>query len=287
MIQALLTGVLIGAFYSQMSVGLNVVWGIGDIVNVAHATLVVLAAYFGYFLLSLYKIGPIESLLLGPIIFFALGIGLYYVLIIRGRVREHLGTLIVFYGLGIVIENLLLIYTNGGNYVELQANFTNFVLHLDGYFFPAVYLIGLAVVCVMVPLLSIFLHYTQVGRAIRAFGEDKMGATYTGVNLNRVSMLTMGIGTATAAPAGWVLSLLYPFNPTTDLTLLNLIIAIVVLGGLGSVVGTVLAGLAIGVIQTLTATFFQSTWLPAISFGILLTILLFRPQGFLGHVVDS
>lgn len=261
---------------------MSLIWGVADIVNVAMPTFTVLGAYSVFWMTSM-KINPILVLAVNVGIFFFLGVAVHGGLVVSRRMTEPLSILLLFYGLSIALENIMLLEW-GPDYRTMTTSYSNLSITIvGGYRLPDVLLISFVLSVAVFPILEVFLRRTRLGRAIRASGEDKLAATLMGIDVQRTDMVSSGISAVLAFSAGIILVQLYPFYPTMDIFWLSLILPIVVLGGTGSLLGTLVGGLAIGELQAFTSTYLQSTWLNAITFGVLLIVLVVRPSGLLGR----
>lgn len=286
LLQAILIGLLNGGFYGLMSSGMSLLWGIADVPNVAMITYIVLAAYFISLLSTMLGLNLVIALLINIGIFFCLGLLTHWFFVVWRKVTEHTALLLIFYGFSIALENTILIVF-GADYRFITTNFTNSTISIMEYVIPAVLLMSFIISVIIFPLLQLFLRFTRLGRAIRACGEDKSAAMLMGIDVQRVDAMTSGISAILAVVAGFILSMLYPFYPTMDTLWVNVIFPTVVLGGAGSLAGTLIAGIIVGTVQSLTTTYFQSSWLTAITFGMLLIVLLVRPKGFFGHLTEG
>ena len=281
-VQAIILGVLTGGVYALMASGLTLVFGIMKVINVAQGALVILAAYLSYTLFSRFHIDPFVSIVLLTPAMFVLGVAVQLVFIrsLRQKEGEEL-SLLVTWALALGIEGLLSVaYTT--TYRATNPGYANTTWTIAGYHVSAVRVYAFAASVGILALLSLLLTRTRLGRSIRATVQNPVSARLLGVEAGRVSAIGFGLGTSTAAAAGAVYGVLYPFNPGSHYDLISRLLSIVVLGGLGSLGGAVAAALVMGVCESVVAVEFSPTWASFSFFVILIAILLVRPRGFFG-----
>lgn len=281
-VQAIILGLLTGGVYALMASGLTLVFGIMKVINVAQGALVILAAYLSYTLFSRFHIDPFVSIVLLAPAMFVLGVAVQLVFIrsLRQKEGEEL-SLLVTWALALGIEGLLSVaYTT--TYRATNPGYANTTWTIAGYHVSAVRVYAFAASVGILALLSLLLTRTRLGRSIRATVQNPVSARLLGVEAGRVSAIGFGLGTSTAAAAGAVYGVLYPFNPGSHYDLISRLLSIVVLGGLGSLVGAAAAALVMGVCESVVAVEFSPTWASFSFFVILIAILLVRPRGFFG-----
>jgi len=281
-VQACILGVLTGGVYALMASGLTLVFGVMRVINVAQGALVILSAYLSWALFTHFQVDPFLSVLIVAPLIFALGVGVQLVFIrsLRSEQAEEL-SLLITWALALGIEGVLgAVYET--TYRATNTSYANSAWTIFGYQVSVVraYAFGLCVAVLV--LLYLLLARTRFGRSVRATVQNPSSALLLGVNADRVRALAFGIGVSTAAAAGAVYGVLYPFNPGSHYDLISRLLSIVVLGGLGSVAGAVVAALMMGVVEAVVAVEISPVWSSFSYFVVLVAILLLRPQGFFG-----
>ena len=281
-VQALILGLLIGGVYALMASGLTLVFGIMKVINVAQGALVILAAYLSYALFSHLHIDPFLSILLVTPAMFALGVAVQLVFVrsLRGPDAPEL-SLLVTWALALGIEGVLSVVFKT-TYRATNPSYADRSWDVFGYQVSVVRAFAFVASAILLGLLSLLLTRSRFGRAVRATVQNPTAATLLGVDANRVQTLSFGLGVSLAAAAGAVYGVIYPFNPGSHYDLISRLLSIVVLGGLGSLGGAVVASLAMGVIEAIVAVEVSPTWAAFSFFVVLLTFLLLRPQGIFG-----
>jgi branched-chain amino acid transport system permease protein len=284
LINALIAGILLGGFYTAVTLGISIAFGILDIVNIAHPAFIILGSYVTYILASSTGIDPIVVSILMLPAFFALGAAVYQVYYVSfERIgREALAGLAFFFGL-LFITEVTLILVFGVDYLYVQAPYIGPSWHIGFADFPLRMLIPCVVALLMFVALQIYLSQTFTGRAISAVSQDQLALRLMAASPTRIKRIAFGISIATASIAGALLIVIQPVEPSVGREYIGRVFAICVLGGLGSLSGTVIGAMLLGVLESLTATFYGPSWAPAVSFGVLLLTLAFRPTGLLGR----
>lgn len=283
-LNAIIAGLLLGGFYAAVTVGITMSFGMLDVVNIAHPGFILIGSYAAYILSQHFGIDPIVCVLALSPLFYALGLGIYkiYYAAFESRGQESLRGLAFFFGLLFITEvSLLLVY--GVDYRFVQTAYIGPTLEFGFIGIPLRMLIPFLVSAALVIALHVLLRYTFFGRAIMAVAQDRLALQLMGANPTRIKEHAFGISIATAAIAGGCLIIIQPVEPSIGRDYIGRVFAICVLGGMGSVPGTVIAALALGVVESFTATFFGPSWSPAIAFGVLLLTLAWRPSGLLGR----
>jgi branched-chain amino acid transport system permease protein len=284
LINAIIAGVLLGGFYAAVTVGVSISFGILDIVNIAHPAFVILGSYIAYIINQRLGVDPILTALLVLPAFYALGALVYqvYYVSFEKRGQEALRGLAFFFGLLFVTE-VLLIIVFGVDYRYVEAGYIDRTLRFGAYDFPLRMTIPCVLALLMLVLLQLFLSKTFTGRAIMAVAQDQGALQLMAADPIRIKRVAFGISIATAAMAGAFLIMIQPVEPSVSREFIGRVFAICVLGGLGSLPGTVIGAFLLGIVESLTATFYGPSWAPAVAFGILLLTLAFRPAGLLGR----
>ncbi len=284
LINAIIAGLLLGGFYAAVTIGISISFGMLDIVNIAHPAFILIGSYIAYILNATFGIDPIiVSILVLPAFYFLGGIvyQVYY-LSFEKFGQESLRGLAFFFGLLFVTEVCLLL-AFGVDYRSVNAIYIGPSWNIGAMEFPLRLTVPFIVSMVMFAALQVFLSRTFIGRAIMAVSQDPLALRLMAVDPTRIKRIAFGISIATASLAGAFLIIIQPVIPSVGRDYIGRIFAICVLGGLGSLPGTVIAALLLGVLESLTATFYGPSWAPAVSFGILLLTLAIRPSGLMGR----
>jgi branched-chain amino acid transport system permease protein len=282
--EAALFGVLLGCFYAAVSLGLSVAFGLLDVPYVAHPALLVMGSYATYLISSL-GIDPLLSGLLLMPIFFLLGMGLYrfyYETFEKRGSDAGVRGLGFFFGIAFIIE-VALILVFGVDQRTVRAGYIGSSLEIGDYRFPYRMLMAFAVALLLTLVLTIYFSKTFNGRAIKAVGQDESALRLMGANPVNIKQLAFGIATAVNALAGALLIIVGPVEPAMDRIYIGRTFCVVVLAGLGSMSGTLVAGLILGVVESVVLMTLGASWAPAVSFGLLLVMLGLRPQGLFGR----
>jgi branched-chain amino acid transport system permease protein len=283
-LNAIVAGILLGGFYAAVSVGISISFGMLDVVNIAHPAFIIVGSYIAYIVHEWIGLDPIVvSIAVSPL-FFALGMLLYrvYYLCFEKRGQESLRGLAFFFGILFITEVVLLLVF-GVDYRLVETSYSSTTLRLGVVDFPLRLVVPFVVSMVMVVGLQVFLARTFFGRAVLAVAQDQLALRLMGINPIRVKELAFALSIATAGVAGAFLIVIQPVQPAIGREYIGLVFAVCVLGGMGSIGGTLLGAFVLGLAESFTSTFFGPSWAPAISFGILLAALAFRPSGLLGR----
>ncbi len=284
LINALISGILIGAFYAAVTAGVSLSFGILDIVNIAHPAFVILGSYIAYIVSDSLGLDPIVTSILVMPAFYALGAGIYqiYYVSFEKRGQESLRGLAFFFGLLFITEVSLVLYF-GVDYRYVEAPYIGPTWHIGDVDIPMRLLVPCLVSLLLIAVLQLALTRTFVGRAIMAVAQDQFALKLMAVDPIRIKRIAFGISIATASLAGAFLIIIQPVEPSVGRQYIGRVFAICVLGGMGSLPGTLIAALLVGVFESLTSTFYGPSWAPAVSFGFLLLALAVRPAGLLGR----
>ena len=284
LINAIVAGLLLGGFYAAVTAGVSISFGMLDIVNIAHPGFVILGSYIAYFVNINFGVDPIVVSVIMLPVFFALGASVYqvYYLSFEKRGQESLRGLAFFFGLLFVTEvSLILVF--GVDYRYVEAAYIGPSIHIGLIDLPLRMLVPCIAALVLFSSIQLFITRTFTGRAIMAVSQDQLALQLMAVDPIRIKRIAFGISIATAAVAGALLIIIQPVEPSVGREYIGRIFAICVLGGLGSMPGTLIAAVLLGVVESLTATFYGPSWAPAVAFGFLLLTLAFRPAGLLGR----
>jgi len=282
---AVVLGVLLGCFYAAVSIGLSISFGLLDVPQVAHPAFLVLASYGVYLLNDSYDIDPlIAGVAIAPL-FFLLGLityRLYYETFERRGSDAGVRGIAFFFGIAFIIE-VLIILQFGVDQRSVTASYIGKAWRIGDLRIPIRQLVAFAVALGLTVLLATYLSKTFMGRAIRAVAQDEEGLRLMGANPVRIKQIAFGIATAVLGVAGALLIVVAPVEPTLDRVYIGRTFCVVVLAGLGSISGTLIAAIILGVSESIVLTTFGASWAPAISFALLLGVLAVRPQGLLGR----
>jgi branched-chain amino acid transport system permease protein len=281
---AIVSGLLLGGFYAAVSIGVSISFGMLDIVNIAHPVFIVLGSY-GAWLLSVWLgLDPILAGIVLTPLFYLLGAAIYqiYHVSFERRGDQAMRGIAFFFGI-LFITEVLLILAFGVDYRSAQAIYVGPSLHLGGIELPLRLIVPCVVGLAMIGGLQLFLARTFIGRAILAVAQDPLALRLMAADPVRIKRIAFALSIATASVAGAFLVVIQPVEPSVGREYIGRVFAICVLGGLGSFAGTVIAAMLIGVMESLTATFYGPSWSPAVAFGFLLLALAWRPAGLLGR----
>lgn len=285
-LQQLVLGLLLGGIYVAVAIGFSLVWGILNIVNLAHGGLVVIGAYSTWWLFSQAHVDPFISLPVDAVLLFVIGYALQRILINRVIRAPLFFTLLLTFGVNLVVINLMLLLFKA-DFRSVTPSYAGSGLNLGGVRVPYIELAGLVIAFVVAGLVGLLLNRTKTGFAIQAVGADKDAAQLVGIDLRHVYALTFGVGAACAGIAGGLLSTVQAINPTAGEPYTLQAFVVVILGGLGRVSATVVGGMLFGVIEVMAQTQVPGLgagWSNAIAFAILVVVLVLRPQGIMGRL---
>ena len=282
---AVVLGMLLGCFYAAVSVGLSISFGLLDVPQVAHPAFLVLASYGVYLLNDRFDIDPLLAGFLISPLFFLLGLvtyRLYYETFERRGSDAGVRGIAFFFGIAFIVE-VLIILQFGVDQRSVSASYIGKAWQIGNMRIPIRQLVAFAVALLLTVSLAAYLSRTFMGRAIRAAAHDEEGLRLMGANPLRIKQFAFGIATAVVAVAGALLIIIAPVEPTLDRVYIGRTFCVVVMAGLGSITGTLMAAIILGVAESIVLTMFGASWAPAISFALLLGVLAVRPQGLLGR----
>jgi branched-chain amino acid transport system permease protein len=284
LVNAIVSGILIGGFYAAVSSGITIAFGILDIVNIAHPAFIILGSYVAYIVNITFGIDPIITSIVALPAFYALGAGIYqiYYASFEKYGQESLRGLAFFFGLLFITEVSLVLFF-GVDYRYVDAAYIGPTLHFGYVDLPLRILVPCLVSLLLIAVLQLILTRTFIGRAIMAVAQDQLALRLMAVDPVRIKRIAFGIAIATASLAGAFLIIIQPVEPSVGRQYIGRVFAVCVLGGMGSLPGTVIAAMLLGVVESLTSTFSGPSWAPAVSFGFLLVTLAVRPSGLLGR----
>jgi branched-chain amino acid transport system permease protein len=282
LIQGLILGVLTAGVYALMASGQTLIFGIMKVVNLAQGAMVILGAYLAYQLFTSFGIDPFLAIPITTVVMFFIGVGIELAFLrpLRKDEKSELSLLVTF-AVALLIEGVLSV-TWHTTLRSVNTTYANSSLTVFGYQVALVRLWAFGLSLLALGALYLLLEKTKFGRAVRASVQNPESARLLGVQAGRVSALGFGLGAATAAAAGSVYGLLYPFNPGSHYDLISRLLSIVLLGGLGSIGGAVAGALIVSVSSAVVAATVSPIWSEMTFFVILLLVLLVRPQGLFG-----
>jgi branched-chain amino acid transport system permease protein len=284
LLNAIASGILLGGLYAAVSLGVSISFGMLDIVNIAHPAFVILGSFIAYIANTALGADPLLTGIVVAPLFYALGaivFQIYYVSFERHG-RDSLRGLAFFFGLLFITEvGLILVF--GVDYRSVQTRYIGPSLNFGGVGIPLRYLVPFVASLMLLAGIQVFLRQSFTGRAILAVAQNQVALQFQGADPIRIRRIAFALSIATAAIAGAMLIIIQPIEPSVDRGYIGRVFAVCVLGGMGSIPGTLLAAIILGVAESFTATFYGPSWAPAVSFGLLLLTLAVRPAGLLGR----
>ncbi len=286
LVQNLVFGILLGALYGLAAVGIAMVFGVTKFLNVAHGELLMLGGYACFWLFNLFDLDPFLSLPLT--IFFLLVIGtvlykLFFVRMVKLPQEEKIkNTMLVGFGLSLILQNVALMLWTADDR-GITTSYSSAAFSLLGVRFPYVRLAGLLISLVCLFSLQLFLRRTYTGKAIRATVENWEAASLMGIDIHKVYLLSFLLGTALAGAAGALVSVTFSVDPSMGMHWTLKALIVMVLGGVGNFMGTFVAGILLGVTESVTAFFMGGNYREVVGLILFLLVLVFRPQGLFGQ----
>jgi branched-chain amino acid transport system permease protein len=281
--EAIVDGILGGGIYALMAVGLTLIFGVLDIINIAQGILVVLGAYLSYALSVHLHIDLFVGLLITVPAMFVIGVAIQWLFIrpLRGRERTSM-SLLAAYAVALIIEGILY-KVFGPTYVVLKASYITSSVHLFGFYLSYIYLYGFALAVACVAVLYLLLYRTRFGRSVRATMQNRTAAQLVGIDVNRVAAVTFGIGVAVTAVGGMMFGATSGgFNPNSGYDLISRLLAIIILGGLGSIGGALAAAVFMTTAEALV-DIWSPDWAVVVFYVALVLVLTIRPAGLFGR----
>jgi branched-chain amino acid transport system permease protein len=280
---AVITGLLTGSVYALMASGLTLIFGVMDIINVGQGALVILGAYLSYLLHDRFHVDLFLGLLITMPAMFLLGI-LLEVAFIRPLKRDRTTlSILVTFAIALIIEGVLgMAFSN--NIVQLHAWYIDASFKIGNYYLAYIYVFGFVLSLVLLAGLYVLLYRTKFGYSLRASMQDRTAAELIGIDVERVSAITFGIGVALAAAGGMAYGATFAFNPGSLYDLISRLLVIIILGGMGSLRGALIASLGMLVIEDVTSVVWSPVWATTVFFVLLILVMVFRPQGLFGKL---
>ena len=281
LVQAGSVGILTGGVYALLASGLTLIFGVMKIVHISHAAFIILAAYLTYFISRDLGIDPLLTVVITAPLFFLLGMLVQRLLLSRLRENATMMSVLLTFAIAIVIEGGMgLLWTS--SHRSINVSYGESAVNLGDVRLPVDRILGFLLAAATLAMLFAVLRYSRYGQALRATIQHPAAARLIGVDAQTISAVGFGLGLATAAVGGAILAILVPFFPATHYAWIGRLMAIIVLGGLGSVGGAAIAAVAMGIIESLVLVSMDATWASMIFFIVLFMTLALRPQGLFG-----
>jgi branched-chain amino acid transport system permease protein len=281
LLQTIILGLLIGGVYALLASGLTLIFGVMNVINVAHGAFLILAAFVTWTLWDLTGLDPLLAVLVTTPLMFGFGWLLYNATIRPIRKAPPSASVLLTFSLALVLEGIMgLVWGNTSHAVRTPYFDQSF--GLGEIFLPKAQVYGCLLAVGVLVALWVFLTHTWTGRAIRASAVNPQGAELVGVNVAAVAAMTFAVGVAVTGAGGSIVSVLYPFLPGSHYVWISRLLGIIVLGGLGSLPGAVIGALLLGMGETVTTTYIGPEWATAVPFVVIFVVLLLRPQGLMG-----
>jgi branched-chain amino acid transport system permease protein len=278
-LQTLVNGIILGTLYACLAVGFSLVWGVLNIVNMLHGSLIVLGSYMTFFAWHSYGISPLVALPVVALLLFVIGYALQFLMINRVIGAPVLTTLTLTFGLDLILYNFMTVYyTATPRRVTLDLG----VVDIAGIVMPVDRLLGMALALVLTALLYLVLRKSRIGRAIVAVRMDSAAAALMGIRVKRIYAITFGIGALMAGATGAIFAVIYPVTTNLTGTYLGKAFVVCVIGGLGSVPGALAGGVVLGVIESFSGQFFGPQHALTVGFVLMLVLLVVKPTGLTG-----
>ena len=282
-VDAIITGILTGGVYALMASGLTLIFGVMDIINIAQGAFVILGGYLSYILLTNFHIDLFLGLLITMPLMFLLGV-LIETVFIRPLKRDRtMLSILVTFAIALIIEGVLGLFFST-NFVQLHAWYIDASFQIGSYYLAYIYVFGFALSVVLLTGLYVLLYRTKFGYSLRASMQDRTSAQLIGIDVEKVSAITFGIGIALTAAGGMAFGATTTFNPASHYDLISRLLVIIILGGMGSLRGALIASVAMLVIEDVTSVLISPVWASTAFFALLVIILLVRPQGIFGQL---
>jgi branched-chain amino acid transport system permease protein len=280
-----ITGVMTGAIYALMASGLTLIFGVMDIINVGQGALVILGAYLSYVLLRNFHIDLFVGLLITMPVMFLFGMLLEWAFIRPLKRDRTILSILVTFAIALVIEGVLGLFFST-NLVQMHAWYSDTSLQVGSFYIPYVHIFGFGLSILLLGGLYLLLYRTKFGYGLRASMQNRTAAQLIGIDVERVSAVTFGIGVALAAAGGMAYGATSTFNPNSHYDLISRLLVIIILAGMGSLSGALIASVIMLVVEDVTAVLWSPVWASTVFFLILVIILLIRPQGLFGQLAS-
>lgn len=282
LVPAILNGLMTGAIYALVALGLTLIYGVLHIINFAHGAMLTAAMFAAFFAYTLLGLDPYLAVFLLAPLFFVLGYGLQRLLIGPAAHGEDRNYLLVTLGLAIIIQNVLL-YAFRADTRTIDLSYAFNTIEIGSVLLAVPRVVAFAAVVAVAAALWAIMQWTDTGKAIRAVAKEKIGAELSGIDVKHIYAVTFGLGSACVAVAACLLIPTYYVNPTAGEAFVLVAFTIVVLGGMGSIAGALIGGLVIGVVESLSSVFLGASLGQIGIFLIFIVVLLLRPSGLFGE----
>ncbi len=282
-INAVITGILTGGVYALMASGLTLIFGVMEIINIAQGALVILGAYLSYMLQENFHIDLFVGILITTPIMFLLGVLIEMVLIRPLKRDRTMFSILVTFAIALILEGVLGILFST-NYAQLRAWYTDASFQIGSFYLADIYVLSFVLSVILLAGLYVLLYRTKFGYSLRALQQNRTSALLIGIDVERVSALTFGIGVALTAAGGMAYGATTAFNPGSHYDLISRLLVIIILGGMGSLRGALIASVGMLVIEDVTAVVWSPVWASTVFFALLVLVLIIRPQGIFGQV---
>jgi branched-chain amino acid transport system permease protein len=281
LVEAIILGLLIGGVYSLLASGLTLIFGVMNVINVAHGAFLIFAAFLTYTIWTATGLDPLLAIAITAPAMFAFGWLLYSGTIRRIREAPAAASVLLTFSLALVLEGVMGILWGNTSHA-VRPSYFNQSFTVGDLFLPKAQVYGCLVAIGVLVALWVFLTRTWTGRAIRASAVNPQAARLVGVNVASVATMTFAIGVATTGAGGSIVSVLYPFLPGSHYLWISRLLGIIVLGGMGSLPGAIVGAMLIGMGESLTSTYISPQWTTAVPYVVIFLVLLGRPQGLMG-----
>jgi branched-chain amino acid transport system permease protein len=282
-IDAIITGVLSGGIYVLMALGLTLIFGVMDIINVGQGALVILGAYLSFFLQQHLHLDLFVGLLITMPVMFGIGVALEAAFVRPIKWERTTLSILVTFAIALLIQGALsLLFST--NLVQMHAWYVDSSLKIGSFYLAWVYIFDFLLSVVLVAGLYVLLNHSKFGASLRASMQNRTAAQLIGIDVERVSAITFGIGVALAAAGGMAYGATSAFNPNSQYDLISRLLVIIILGGMGSLRGAVVAGLGMLVVEDVTSVVWSPVWASTVFYMLLVVVLVFRPQGLFGRL---
>ena len=279
-------GLVIGIIYSLLALGLNIIFGVMKVVNFAHGEIMIIGAYLTFYVSSLLKVDPFLIIPISMVVVGLLGMGIERVFFRPVKETTKLNEILISIALILIIQNSLLqIILEADKEIKPKVMFTplaNQSIEFGAIKLPLHYLTILVIAFISLLLFFILIYKTPFGRRLRATSQNRSAANLMGINVERIDMLSFGIGAALASMAGAFLGIITSFDVYSGTLPAIKAFAIIILGGLGSIPGAIIGGLVLGIAENIAAATLGGAWREAVAFIVLTAVLIFRPSGLFG-----
>jgi len=278
-LQTLANGIVLGALYACLAVGFSLVWGVLNIINMLHGSMIVLGGYLTFFAWQGYGIHPLVALSFVALVLYCVGYVTQFLVINRVVNEPVLTTLTLTFGLDLILYNFMTVYYTA---TPVRVTLDLGVVDLGGVVEPVDRLLGMALALVLTGILYVVMRGSRIGRAIVAVRMDRTAAELMGIRVEQIYAITFGIGALMAGAAGAVFAMVYPITTNLTSTFLGKAFVVCVIGGLGSVPGALIGGLVLGMIESFAGQFFGPQHALTVGFLLMLVLLVVKPTGLTG-----